>query len=185
MRSSSTVAASTSTSTGTRSVAGGRGGSPGVAAAHALGVQRRDAQLEPAAAVAARRSERVPARRVEAEHAAAWKRDLDPFGGEVADQRAARADDGELRDAAEQPGAAAGVVQRPEQCSDGRDDEQHERGEGAAEPAPRAASVAPRHGGALGVIARRRSAVEVAGHCVGAKVTPTLRCSRQRCSLTP
>ncbi len=80
----------------------------------AIGVQRGEGQVQPAAVVAARSVERLPARRVEAQHAArTGQRDVDALRREVAEQRAARRDHLQLRRECHQPGAAAGAVQGP------------------------------------------------------------------------
>jgi hypothetical protein len=116
-------------------VAVGRRGEPG----HAVGVQRLDAQIEPAIAVATRCRERVPARPVEAQHAAARKFDRDVLGSEVADQRSLWRSDREARHALEQPRASRGALHCPEQRrerSGCEHEQQHEHGREPAQDAP-------------------------------------------------
>ncbi len=121
----------------------------------AVGVQGLDAQVQPAAVVAARGRERVPARPVEAEHAAARDFDLDPLGGKVAEQRSARRSHRQLRHAREQPRGSGAAVHRPEQRRERADGDDGQQREHAGEPAQGA--PAPPALRRFGSVARRRS----------------------------
>ena len=76
-------------------------------------MQGIDAQRQPAAGRAAACIEGMPARRLEPQDAGTAEIDLDALGTEVAEQRAARADDGRVRHPAGGPARASWIVERP------------------------------------------------------------------------
>ena len=167
MRSSSTLAARISISTGRRSVSRRRRrrSAPARAASPGSSVTRSACRLaivrcSQRPALPRLACERLPARRVEAQHAAAaGQGDVDALGREVAEQRAARRDDLQLRHQGQQPGAAGGGAQRPDEHADRKRRQHQQQRRAAAEPARRSAggdaAAARRAGSSVGAVRRR------------------------------
>ena len=155
-----------------RWLARGRRGRVAAQQGDAIGVQRGYGQVQPSPVVTARSFERLPARRVEAQHATrAGQRDVDALRREVAEQRAARGDHLHLRYERHQPGAAAGAVQGPESEGDQCTGHEHERSEARRQPSRETAPCGARRRR----VARRSSGVAFfARRRVHQKVTPML-----------
>ena len=130
------------------------------------------------AGAAAARRERLPARPVETQRAAAGdERDVDALGGEVAEQRAARRGDLQLRHQGHHPGAARAAWSSAQSSAPIASAAEHQQQRGAAgEPAARSVGVAAaaRGGGRPSVVSTGSGVVAHGAE----KVTPTLMCSR-------